>query len=160
MPWYKTAAERHGQAGVKGRSGELIVLDWLKSAFGAIVDHEDDRAAQMRGIDVSYQIPGNDRWYTGDIKSNMNEAGRFFVETRSSNSSPVADGWLYKSKADRLFHVCLKSRLVCCYSRVKMIKIVESIYNNQPPPLEIVPVSIHDSRYKQIIWVGESNDVS
>ena len=50
---------------------------------------------QVAGIDLSFRNPNWNNAYTCDVKNNMDEYGCFYVYK----------DWLFKIKADRVFHV-------------------------------------------------------
>lgn len=95
--WTKTAEEAFGATGAKGDLGEKFMMKVFESWGWEAERHEDDRAKQVLGIDITFKKPQWFRSYTCDVKNNMDDYGNFYVH---------AD-WLMKEtfEADRVFHV-------------------------------------------------------
>ena len=93
--WTDTLDEAFGPPGVKGRIGEEFMSRVFESWGWDWKRNESDRQAQLDGKDIEFRKPSWYRWYSGDVKNNMNEFGTFYVHKE----------WLYKVKCDRIFHV-------------------------------------------------------
>jgi hypothetical protein len=115
--WTTTAEEAFGETGRKGREGELALISTLRSWGWEVWDYEDDRDMQCRGIDVGFQNPKWARSYTGDVKANLRDDGTI----------PVYNDWLFKTKADRIFHVNVKTGWIAYYGVSDMIIYIESV---------------------------------
>ena len=104
--WTPTAEGAFGQSGKKGRIGELFMMEVLKNKLGYdVVDYEDDYEKQISGIDIGFKSPAWRKYYTGDVKNNQDKYGNFYVYR----------DWLFKTKADRIFHVCPESGWITYY---------------------------------------------
>lgn len=104
--WTPTAEGAFGQSGKKGRIGELFMIEVLKNKLGwDVVDYEDDYEKQISGIDIGFKKPGWRKYFTGDVKNNQDKYGNFYVYR----------DWLFKTKADRIFHVCPESGWLTYY---------------------------------------------
>lgn len=93
--WTDTLDEAFGAPGVKGRIGEEFMARVFESWGWEWKRNESDRQAQLDGKDIEFRKPTWFKWYSGDVKNNMNQFGTFYVH----------EEWLFKVKCDRIFHV-------------------------------------------------------
>lgn len=93
--WTKTLDEAFGETGTKGRLGEEFLLKVFEQWGWDTRHYENDRQAQIEGRDIEFRKPEWANFYSCDVKNNMDNYGNFWVHK----------DWLYKIKADRIFHV-------------------------------------------------------
>ena len=117
--------EAFGTPGVKGREGELFLIKVFESWDWDVKDHENDKKMQVKGIDLSFRNPSWMNFYTCDVKNNMDEYGCFFVYK----------DWLYKIKADRVFHVNPDTGWLAWYGVDEM----REWYNEEFDRIKLIP---------------------
>lgn len=118
--WARSTSEAFGATGLKGREGELFLIEQLRRRGFLVIDKESDRSFQLNGIDliVIVDVPLKGlRQYTIDVKHNQDEEGNFFIETDKS-------GWLFNPSciSELIIHVCVKTGWTTRYKRQKMIE--------------------------------------
>ena len=96
--------ERFGIRGEKGSAGEVWMYNKLKERY-TVKDYRTDFVLQTQGIDFGISLPAWRREFTLDVKTNLytppeNWYG-FKLELQRANKA----GWLFTSKADRIYHV-------------------------------------------------------
>lgn len=94
---------RYGSLGTKGAIGENWLLGRLSRRYQT-TDYRDDFVMQTQGIDFGIKEPSWRREFTLDVKTNLYIEKDFYafkLELESDNKA----GWLYSSKADRIYHV-------------------------------------------------------
>lgn len=123
--WTETLDEAFGARGTKGRLGEEFLIKSLKSWGWEVKHFESDRKKQTSGIDVEFKDPKWRDFYSGDAKNNMDEYGCFYVY----------EDWLFKTKADRIFHVNPVTGWIAWYSVEEM----RSYYNKDLEYIRIIP---------------------
>jgi len=102
----------------KGIYGEDIWEAFAKKQYDK-VERLTDQESQYSGFDFKFKKNTWKRYYTADVKSNMNFKGEFFIDVRHS-------GWLlsrYK-KCDRIVHLCIDNMKACQYDRIMMANYV------------------------------------
>ena len=129
--WTKTAEEAFGNSGKMGREGELTVLKEVESWGWEVEDHEEDKALQVQGIDISIKKPTWNRFYTVDVKtgkSYLSEYGVMKVDI-------TPNGWLFSEKktSDRIWHLNVETGWMAWYDRQDMKKHIESIKETLDP---------------------------
>jgi hypothetical protein len=113
--WTDTLEQAYGEIGAKGKQGE----DWLKQRLiekGFEVEtHDNDKAAQLAGIDLTATLPSTKQTWTIDVKTNIKDDGTFFIETNSN-------GWLLHphKKSTYIWHVNPKTGCMVWYNRKLM----------------------------------------
>lgn len=102
---------------VRAREAELLVINANIGWGYDVIDREESKYHQVRGIDIEIKAPTWRNYYSVDVKANMDKYGNFYVET-------TPDGWLRSPKkiSDRICHVCLETKWIAWYSRQDMIK--------------------------------------
>jgi len=93
--WTTTLAEAFGANGNKGHIGELFMVEVFQHWGWDVIHHESNQTLQKAGIDISFKNPKWKNMYTCDVKNNLTSNGTFYVYAN----------WLFKSKANRIFHV-------------------------------------------------------
>ena len=81
--------------GPKGREGEEYMARVFDFWGWSWRRNESDKMAQIEGRDIEFKSPNWARFYSGDVKNNMDEYGTIYVYKN----------WLFKVKCDRIFHV-------------------------------------------------------
>ena len=125
-----------------GRAGEEAVLNEVKSWAGwETLDHEEDYALQLQGIDISVKKDTWSRFYTVDVKT-----GRSYLDEYGTIKLDLTEsGWLLNPKktSDRVWHVNLDTGWMAWYDRKDMIKYVKENVDarldqfNIPPKLKV-----------------------
>lgn len=121
--WTKTTEEAFGPRGKQGRDAELFLMKVLSEQFKwEVCDQEAQREDQISGVDVAFKAPTWSNWYTADVKGNIQENGRFYVDTD-------VDGWLFDSRkiSHRIWHVNPKTGWMVWYDRNDMKEHVKKI---------------------------------
>jgi len=108
--WTETLDEAFGESGTKGRLGEEFLCKVFESWGWEYIWHQDDKKLQMSGIDISFKKPEWRKFYTCDVKNNMDDFGSIYVH----------ENWLFSGKSDRIFHVNPETGWMCWYSREDM----------------------------------------
>lgn len=110
--WTKTTAEAFGNTPAvrRGRAGELLIIDALRSWGWEVVDHERNRAKQVKHIDIEFRSPTWAHFYSGSIKSNMDDDQNIFVY----------DEWIHDTNTDRIFHSNPTTGWFCWYDTTNM----------------------------------------
>lgn len=119
--WGASLFDAFGEVGKKARLGEQFVMEAVKSWGWLVEDHESDIELQKAGHDISIKNPEKwSRFYSVDVKTNMDYVGTFFVESNE-------DGWLFNPKktSDRIWHVNVETGWMAWYGRENMIKYIE-----------------------------------
>jgi hypothetical protein len=111
--WTPRLDEAFGETGTKGREGEEFLMSFFESIGYSAIHYEDNYQKQIDGIDIEFKKPSWYNYYSCDVKNNMTENGTIYVWA----------SWLFKIKADRVFHVNTKTRWLCWYSVEEMRKI-------------------------------------
>lgn len=116
--WTNTTAEAFGQSEyvLKGRQGELFVMDVLRSWGWDVIDHEDNKQMQLKQIDMEFKDPKWFKHYSGSIKTNMDDDGNIFVY----------DHWINISYPDRVFHCNVNTGWICWYDT----KLMQQYFEN------------------------------
>lgn len=123
--WTETLDEAFGATGTKGRLGEEFLIESLKT-WGWEVNHfESNKKMQTSGIDLEFKDPKWRSFYTGDCKNNMDEFGCFYVY----------EDWLFKTKADRIFHVNPVTGWIAWYS----VEDMRQWYKSDGEYIRIIP---------------------
>lgn len=120
--WTATTEEAFGPRGKKGREAELFLLKVLSEQFKwEVRDSEENFSDQIRGVDITFRSPNWANWYTADVKGNLQNTGRFYVDTDE-------DGWLFNSKkvSNRIWHVNPSTGWMVWYDREKMKQYIKS----------------------------------
>jgi hypothetical protein len=104
--WTESLDEAFGFTGKKGRLGEEFMCNVFESWGWDYKHFPDDKKKQLSGIDIEFKNPEWRKFYSCDVKNNMNEYGVFYVEKK----------WLFKTKADRIFHVNPDTGWIAWYS--------------------------------------------
>lgn len=119
--WTTTAEGAFGASGAKGDRGELFMCRVYESWKWEYVHHPTSFSHQIKGVDFSFRKPGWTKFYTADIKSNLDDFGNFFVETDE-------DGWLFNPKkmSDRVWHVNPDTGWMAWYGREEMKQFILS----------------------------------
>jgi len=132
--WYKTAKERHGETGERGREGEELVIEYFTSKGFKVADKESDRKSQLSGVDL--ELYTNAITYLIDVKANLRDDGSFAVEGGKN-------GWLFKkSKSNLIIHINPRKQKIAMYNKDKMIEYLKP---------RGFPMSIN-----QLYWVTEN----
>ena len=108
--WTPTLDQAFGTRGTKGREGEEFLARVFDSWGWEYKLNVSDRQAQLEGRDIEFRKPSWKRFYSTDVKNNMNSHGTFYV---------YAD-WLFKVKCDRIFHVNPETGWITFYPVDKM----------------------------------------
>lgn len=110
--WTNTLEEAFGDTPAvrKGRIGEMLVMNAIKSWGWKVIDYENNRNKQIIGADIGFKNPKWSNYYTGSIKNNMLADGSF----------RVYDEWIHKTKTDRVFHCNDKTGWICWYGTSEM----------------------------------------
>ena len=100
---------------LKGRAGELLVIEAFTNWGYSVKDNESDMEAQKEGKDILIKKESWSRYYSIDVKANMNKDGVFYVDTSNK-------GWLFNSqkKSNRICHACVETRWIAWYDRQLM----------------------------------------
>lgn len=102
-----------------GRNGELAVLNEVASWNDfEVIDHEQDKALQLKGIDISIKKSTWSRFYTVDVKT-----GRSYLDQYGTIRIDLTeDGWLFNPSktSDRVWHVNLDTGWMAWYDRIEM----------------------------------------
>lgn len=93
--WTPTLDEAFGATGTKGRLGEEFLMKVFETWGWETKRYEDDRQKQVDGIDIEFKKPDWYKFYSCDVKNNMDKYGNFYVHK----------DWLNKIKSHRVFHV-------------------------------------------------------
>lgn len=92
-----------------GKTGERIVLDFLKGQGYQVEDLSDDLDWQGADVDLSIEAADGKKVY-GEIKTDteMWMTGNIFLEIsmERQNSGITAEGWYSYSLADQLYYLC------------------------------------------------------
>lgn len=115
--WTATSEEAFGASGAKGDKGEDFLMEVFSSWGWHATCHRglDSKAAQVTGVDITFQNPKWVNSYTCDVKANLNDSGVFYVETH-------AKGWLFNPKktSNRIWHVNPSTGWMAWYGREEM----------------------------------------
>ena len=96
-------SDKFGNLGTKGANGETWLYRVLSKRYQTS-DYRQDYIMQTQGIDFGIKEPNWRREYTLDVKTNLYIEQDFYafkIELQRENKA----GWLYTSKADRIYHV-------------------------------------------------------
>lgn len=131
--WTETTEEAFGDRGRQGRDAELFLIKVLSEQFRwEVFDSEQSFTDQVAGVDITFKSPNWANWYTADVKGNIQENGRFYVDTDEN-------GWLFniKKKSDRIWHVNPKTGWMVWYDREDMKRYVkkQGKFNNGLLPI-------------------------
>jgi len=114
--WTDTLDEAFGATGTKGRLGEEFLLKVFDSWGWDSIHYDNDYQKQIDGIDIEFKKPEWFKYYSCDVKNNMNEYGTIYVHEK----------WLFKIKSDRVFHVNPDTGWLCWYG----VDAMRNIYTN------------------------------
>ena len=148
--WTATLSEAYGESGLKGEIGELFLCEVLRSWGWNVIHHPSSREHQMAGVDVAFRSPEWSRYYTADVKANLNDRGIFYIETGSWE-------WLLNpnKKSDRIWHVNVQTGWMAWYDRKEMQRYVIGQKAQNTGLLKIMPTDkipfIRRKRYDSII---------
>lgn len=123
--WTETLEEAYGEAGKRGRDGELMLREALDKIGYETIDHESDFALQKAGIDISIKKPEWARFYTIDVKT-----GNSYIDMYGTIKIDLSrDGWLYNKskKSDRIWHVNPDTGWSAFYDRKQMIAYIKTL---------------------------------
>lgn len=123
--WTKTTEEAFGKSGTKGRIGEVFVIDTYTNDGYTVVDHENSRSHQLKGIDISFRKTEEEEFVTADVKHNINNWNTFYVECANT-------GWLFKTKADQIIHCNVDKRMLASYNVKEMQQYVSAKPSKKP----------------------------
>lgn len=122
--WTEGLGEVFGDAGEKGRAGELFVIDAVRSWGWQVKDAASDREQQVKGIDLWIRKPEWRNFYSIDVKNNMNEYGSFWVY-------PLQ--WMdVKKENDRFWHVNVDTGWMAWYGREDMQRYITKEKHTTP----------------------------
>lgn len=110
--WTDTLDEAFGATGTKGRLGEEFMEKVFESWGWEYKRNQSDFTEQVEGRDIEFKKPGWAKFYSGDVKNNMDIYGNFYVHK----------DWLFKVKCDRIFHVNPETRWIAWYGVEEMRK--------------------------------------
>jgi hypothetical protein len=127
--------KKFGYAGKKGRKGEKLVLERVQTIYDQVIDYTQDMSKQRQGIDFSIR---NDHWSREcfcDAKANMKyKYGKYYIYLELYKGSGK-EGWLYKSKSDRIYHIDIGDKSMVYYDRPQMSnRIKQLIDDNKVKP--------------------------
>jgi hypothetical protein len=113
--WTKAPEGAYGKTGAKGTIGERFVAETIASWGWFVELHEEDKAKQISGMDITFRNPNWKRSFTADVKANLDQYGNFLVDTSS-------EGWLFKSTktSDRIWHCNSETGWMAWYGRAEM----------------------------------------
>lgn len=103
--WTETADEAFGATGTKGREGEEFLAKVFESWGWDYITFPDSKTKQLQGIDIEFRKPTWAKYYSCDVKNNMDQYGNFYVHK----------DWLFKVKCDRIFHVNPQTNWIVWY---------------------------------------------
>jgi hypothetical protein len=108
--WTGTLDEAFGASGTKGRLGEEFMAKVFESWGWEYKRNESDYKSQIEGKDIEFKKPEWAKFYTGDVKNNMDIYGNFYVHK----------DWLFNVKCDRIFHVNPETGWIAWYGVQEM----------------------------------------
>lgn len=120
--WTKSLVEVFGGVGAKGEEGESFLARVFSSWGWEYRMFPESKQQQIKGVDIEFRDPNWVKFYSADVKHNIDQYGNFFVETDQK-------GWLFnKNKtSDRIWHVNTDTGWMAWYGRDKMQQYVKSI---------------------------------
>ena len=154
--------KKFGYAGKKGRKGEKLVLEKVETIYDQVIDYTQDMSKQGQGIDFSVRNGHWSRECFCDAKANMKYMyGKYQISLEVYKGSGK-EGWLYKSKSDRIYHIDIGDKSMVYYDRPQMsTRIKQLIDDNKVKPrfseegdAYLVDLYTQDKRISDLInWV-------
>jgi len=118
MTWYKNSEGRYGASGAKGDAGEKLVELYCKENNINWEDKNDYKSQVVDKIDCI--VDGEEV----DVKTNI-FMDYLAVELYLNNDKKVGPGWLFTTKAKKIFGVDLANEKIYSYNVNDMKKYVE-----------------------------------
>jgi hypothetical protein len=154
--------KKFGRAGKKGHEGEKLVLEKVETIYDQVIDYTQDMDKQRQGIDFSVK---NDHWSVEcscDSKANMKSRDGMHYIIFELYKGSGSDGWLYKSKSNRIYHVNIDNKSMVYYDRLQMENRIKQLYADKkvetrysgPGDAHLLELSTNDPRISDLItWV-------
>tara|TARA_R100000951_G_C2588275_1_gene164169 strand:- start:93 stop:536 length:444 start_codon:yes stop_codon:yes gene_type:complete len=139
MTWYANSAGRHGLSGAKGDAGEKLVELYCKKNNLSWEDKNDYKSQVIDKIDCIIENEAI------DVKTNI-YMDRLAVELYLNNKKKVGLGWLFTTKAKKIYGVDLDNKKIYSYNVSDMIEYVDKNRNRSK-------LTKHGD---EVIWVHKS----
>jgi hypothetical protein len=142
--WTNTLIEAYGNSvnAQKGQYGERLYYNWAKTVYPEVIYHEQDRQKQLAGIDIEIKKPNWSRYYSVDVKTNINTANVFVIDN-------TENGWLRSDSkmSDRICHINQSCNYAVEYDRKEMIVTLDK----HKEPKELLTFFVHASIIQPIV---------